>query len=217
MAVFIGRLSFFHLTTGRYSFIIYLIDISGGDIVLLDYIALGMVLHKALTGYDIKKEIAAGVGNFYTASYGSLYPALKKLTDKGYLTMTEQSQGNRLKKYYAATEAGRAAFLAWLSSPFDPSSGSVLPRIYFFYELPEEMRKRKLQEYELHYQQVFQKLKAMEKHFSTAANDSEYFELSTLYLGLQHMQDSLRWFRHVREERPLSEFIQGDFERRNES
>ena len=186
---------------------------------MLDYIALGMVLHKALTGYDIKKEIEAGVKNFYTASYGSLYPALKKLTDKGYLTMTEQSQGNRLKKYYAATALGRSAFLEWLSSPFDPSShsGSVLPKIYFFAELPEEMRKRKLQEYELYYQQVLRKFEAMEKHFSATADDSEYFELSTLYLGLQHMQDSLRWLRHIREKRPLSEFVQGDFERRNES
>ena len=83
---------------------------------MLDYIALGMVLDEALTGYDIKKEIEAGVGNFYTASYGSLYPALKKLSDKGYLTMTEQLQGNRVKKYYEATERGKATVALPLSA-----------------------------------------------------------------------------------------------------
>ena len=77
---------------------------------MLDYIALGMVLDEALTGYDIKKEIEAGVGNFYTASYGSLYPALKKLSDKGYLTMMEHLHGSRIKKYYVATALGKAAF-----------------------------------------------------------------------------------------------------------
>jgi len=176
---------------------------------MLDYIALGMVLDEALTGYDIKKEIEAGVGNFYTASYGSLYPALKKLSDKGYLTMTEHLHGNRVKKYYEATDLGRTAFLEWLSSPFDPnsSSDSLLARIYFFGVLPEDLRKQQLQEYELYHQQLLRKLEVMERHFSTSADDSEYFELSTLYLGLQHLQDSIRWFQHIREKKPLSAFL----------
>ena len=50
---------------------------------MLDYIILGMVLNEDLTGYDIKKFIENGIGVFYKASYGSLYPALKKLTEKG--------------------------------------------------------------------------------------------------------------------------------------
>ena len=178
---------------------------------MLDYIALGMVLDEALTGYDIKKEIEAGVGNFYKASYGSLYPALKKLTDKGYLTMSEQLRGNRVKKYYGATELGKASFLEWLASPFDPHSGSdsLLARIYFFGVLPNDIRKRQLREYELYHEQVLRKLQAIEaKESAWIADDRDYFEMSTLYLGLQHLQDSIRWFRHISEQRPLSEFIQ---------
>ena len=64
---------------------------------MFDYITLGMVLREELTGYDIKKKIESGIGNLYKASHGSLYPALNKLTDKGYLVMTEQMQGNRKK------------------------------------------------------------------------------------------------------------------------
>jgi len=182
---------------------------------MLDYIALGMVLDEALTGYDIKKEIEAGVGNFYTASYGSLYPALKKLTDKGYLRMTEQSHGHKLKKYYEATKLGKSAFLEWLSSPFDPSSrsDSLLARIYFFGELPGDVRNQHLLDYESYHRQVLRKLEAMEKHFSASADESDYFELSTLYLGLQHLQDSIRWFGHIREQKPLCEFLQSGSER----
>lgn len=176
---------------------------------MLDYIALGMVLDETLTGYDIKKEIEAGVGNFYTASYGSLYPALKKLTAKGYLTMSEQIHGNRTKKYYIATELGKSAFLEWLSTPFDPSSGSdsLLARIYFFGELPEDIRNQQLAEYELYHQQILRKLQVIEQMFSISTDDNDYYELSTLYLGLQHLQDSIRWFRHIIEQKPLSEFI----------
>jgi len=179
---------------------------------MLDYITIGMVLNEAQTGYDIKKDIETGVGNFYKASYGSLYPALKKLTDKGYLTMTEQTHGNRLKKYYAATEAGKSVFLEWLSSPIDLSSNSdsLLARIYFFGELPEDIRKQQLQEYERYHQQLLRKLAVLEERFAAEVmDDRDYFELSTLYLGLQHLQDSIRWFQHISEKKPLSEFVRG--------
>jgi len=181
---------------------------------VLDYIAMGMVLHEPLTGYDIKKEIQAGVGNFYAASYGSLYPALKKLTDKGYLTVTEHAQGKRKKKYYEATELGKAAFIEWLSLPYDPnSSDPVVARIYFFGELPADIRKRQLQDYEQHQLQVLHKLEAMEKRFAISVpTDREYFELCTLYLGLQQVHDAVRWFRYINKRRPLPEFIRKDDE-----
>ena len=187
---------------------------------MLDYIAIGMVFDEALTGYDIRREIETGIGNFYKASYGSLYPALKKLADKGYLTMTEQLQGNKLKKYYQATDLGKEAFLEWLSSPFDlsSSSDSLLARIYFFSVLPEDLRKQQLQAYELYYQQLLRKLQTLEKRFSASiADDRDYFEMSTLYLGLQHLEDSLRWFRHIGAQKPFSEFIRTDQERNIES
>ena len=185
---------------------------------MLEYIAMGMVLHEALTGYDIKKEIEAGIGNFYSASHGSLYPALKKLTDKGYLTLTEQPYGNRIKKYYEATESGKAAFLEWLSSPFDPNSrsDSLLARIYFFGELPEDLRERQLREHELFYQQTLRRLQALEESLSVS-DDIDYFEMSTLYLGLGYLQDCIRWLRHIRERKPLSAFLRDDFERKDES
>jgi len=177
---------------------------------MLDYIAMGMVLDEALTGYDIKREIEAGVGNFYKASYGSLYPALKRLTDKGYLTRTEQLHGNRMKKYYEATGLGKAAFLEWLSSPFESNSGtdSILARIYFFGVLPADIRRQRLQEYELYYQEILRKLQSIKTRFSASiVDDRDYFEMSTLYLGLQHIQDSIRWFQYIRAQKPLSDFI----------
>ena len=36
---------------------------------MIDYIVLGMVQDEALTGYDVKKWIESGIGNFYKASY----------------------------------------------------------------------------------------------------------------------------------------------------
>lgn len=64
---------------------------------MLESIILGMVSDNDFTGYDIKKLIENGIGVFYKASYGSLYPALKRLTDKGCLTTYEKPQGGRKK------------------------------------------------------------------------------------------------------------------------
>ena len=177
---------------------------------MIEYVVMGMVLHKPLTGYDIKKEIEAGIGNFFKSSYGNLYPALKKLTDKGYLTLTEQTQVDRLKKYYMATELGKAAFIEWLTSPLDPGSVTVslLTKIFFFGELSEDIRTQELSKYELHMQQTLQQLREMEKQFSIPDMDSRhYFEMSTLYYGIMNAQSMIQFLKHIGEQKPLSEIV----------
>jgi DNA-binding PadR family transcriptional regulator len=179
---------------------------------MLGYIALGMVLDEALTGYEIKQEIEL-VDDFYKASYGSLYPSLKKMTEKGYLTMNEELDGNRLKKYYLATEQGRKFFIEWLSTPLDlsKSQDSVLIKIYFFGSLPEATRKQLLGEYELYYQKKLYKLKEMEKQFSDIAGDPDkYFMFSTLYFGLQRYKDNIRWLKHISEKKALADYVRKD-------
>ena len=177
---------------------------------MIEYVVMGMVLHKPLTGYDIKKEIETGIGNFYKSSYGNLYPALKKLTDKGFLTLTEQTHVDRLKKYYLATELGKTAFLEWLTSPLDPGyeSISLLIRVFFFGELSEDIRTQELHKHELYIQQRLQQLQEMEKQFSKPNMDSRYYyEMSTLYHGIMFIQGTMRWLKHIREQKPLSEII----------
>jgi len=177
---------------------------------MFEYIVLGMVLNEQRTGYDIKKEIDAGIGNFYRASYGSLYPALKKLTDKGYLTMNEQSHGSRVKKYYKATDAGATEFLKWLSVSFDPNADATvsLAKIFFFGELPDDVRNKILGEYEFYIGQGLRRLREIEEcHAHLIENDRDYYEIATLYYGLLNTISSLRWIKHIKEKRPFSELL----------
>jgi DNA-binding PadR family transcriptional regulator len=41
-------------------------------------------------------------------SYGTLYPALHKMQAEGLLAREDRREGGRIRKYYAATPAGRA-------------------------------------------------------------------------------------------------------------
>ena len=182
---------------------------------MIDYVITGIILHKPLTGYDIKKEIETGIGNFYKSSYGNLYPALKRLTDQGYLTLAQETHVDRLKKYYMATELGKSAFLKWLTSPIDKSTltVSVLTRIFFFAELPKDMRDKQLQEYEQHFQQIISEYKQMAQQFAATGQDiTDYHGVSTLYYGLQTAQGMIRWLKHIKAEKPLASLITSEGE-----
>ncbi|SLN76878.1 PadR family transcriptional regulator [Oceanibacterium hippocampi] len=75
-------------------------------------LCLGLLTLKEATGYEIKKTFEGPLSHFYEASYGSIYPALNKLTEEGLLTCDQQAQDKRPdKKVYSVTSAGKLAFM----------------------------------------------------------------------------------------------------------
>lgn len=85
-------------------------------------ICLGVLSLGDATGYEIKKTTAEGAfAQIYEASYGSIYPALNRLTEEGLVTCRAESQENRPdKKVYSITQKGREAFRnALLKRPAD--------------------------------------------------------------------------------------------------
>ena len=82
-------------------------------------ICLGILTRGDATGYEIKKLFEDdGYQHFVEASFGSIYPALNRLTDEGYVSVREESQEKRPdRKVYSITPAGRTAFIASLLKP----------------------------------------------------------------------------------------------------
>ena len=61
-----------------------------------------------LHGYGVARRIEETSRNQITLNYGTLYPALLKLEQEGFIKATwGQSDNNRKAKYYALTAAGR--------------------------------------------------------------------------------------------------------------
>ena len=81
-------------------------------------LCLGVLTLGDASGYEIKKAFEdSPVGDFMEASYGSIYPALTKLTEEGLVTCDERAQEGRPdKKVYSITVKGREVFLAAMSS-----------------------------------------------------------------------------------------------------
>jgi transcriptional regulator len=62
----------------------------------------------ALHGYGIARRIEETSRNRLTLNYGTLYPALLKLEQEGFIKAEwRQSENNRRAKFYALTASGR--------------------------------------------------------------------------------------------------------------
>ena len=81
-------------------------------------VCLGMLTDGEASGYDLKKYFESSFGHFFSAGYGSIYPALASLAAKGLVSCQCIPQdGKPDRKVYSITEAGREALLAELDDP----------------------------------------------------------------------------------------------------
>ena len=175
---------------------------------MLEYIILGMLLDGERTGYEVRGRIEAGVGMFYRASWGSLYPTLERLAARGDVEARGEAGPGRARRFYRATEQGRAAFDAWLREPLDDGRGNRthLAKVYFFDRLDASARRNQLLGYEHAMERQLAELERLAQRFGAAEDaGAHYYKMSTLWYGIGVLRESLRWCRRAREGRPFSE------------
>jgi PadR family transcriptional regulator, regulatory protein PadR len=74
----------------------------------LDLLILKAVATGELHGLGVSRRIEQMTGGTFVVQPGSLFPALHRLGEAGWLTSTWQpSENNRRAKYYTLTRAGR--------------------------------------------------------------------------------------------------------------
>ncbi|MBE1877929.1 PadR family transcriptional regulator [Myceligenerans pegani] len=59
---------------------------------VLEIAVLGLLNEAPLHGYELRKRLSLALGTFRALSYGSLYPALRKLVQRGLITAVEGDQ-----------------------------------------------------------------------------------------------------------------------------
>lgn len=83
----------------------------------IDYVILGLLSHEDLTGYEIKKRMDISLKYFWGASYGSIYPALGDLVERGLTNRRDGEENGRNKIIYSITDEGRNCLKEWLQLP----------------------------------------------------------------------------------------------------
>jgi DNA-binding PadR family transcriptional regulator len=77
---------------------------------------LGLIAFGLHTGYEIKAFVDKTTRYFWAASYGQIYPELKRLEEQGLVVGRSEPSGGRARTVYELTEAGDAALKGWLAS-----------------------------------------------------------------------------------------------------
>ncbi len=83
-------------------------------------VILGMIAFGRQTGYDIKQFVDKSTRHFWAASYGQIYPELRRLEEQGLITGTPEPTGGRARTVYELTDTGRTALGEWLEPEADP-------------------------------------------------------------------------------------------------
>jgi DNA-binding PadR family transcriptional regulator len=81
------------------------------------YVILGMISREPRSGYEIKSVVDNTTRFFWAASYGQIYPELKRLSEAGLVEGIDASRGDRKRTVYAITADGEAELKDWLRRP----------------------------------------------------------------------------------------------------
>jgi PadR family transcriptional regulator, regulatory protein AphA len=155
------------------------------------YIVLGL-LNAAGEGtpYDLKRMVAASIGNFWSLQHAQLYTEPERLAAAGLLT-EKREEGGRRRKRYALTKAGRAALKAWLASPTGEMTELRDPGLLqlFFGADPGRLAEAQLETHRV-------KLEEYEGIHANLPDDPSGVRLA-LEAGIAHEREWLRFWRRL--------------------
>jgi PadR family transcriptional regulator AphA len=103
-------------------------------------VVLGLLSKRPLSGYDIKAIVDRSTRFFWAASYGQIYPELRRLEADGLIEGKDTPTGERRRRVYELTPDGRKALVEWLLGPtvtIELRDESLL-RLFFGDALPTE-------------------------------------------------------------------------------
>ena len=103
----------------------------------LELALLGLLSQKPQSGYDLRKGFADSPMRHFSDSPGSIYPALRRLKARKWVTAEREKGNARRREVFHIAQAGKTALIAWLRKPFDRSDvihrlDTLLLRFAFF-------------------------------------------------------------------------------------
>ena len=136
------------------------------------HLCLGALSLQDGTGYDIKKLFESAFSHFQNASYGSIYPSLKKLEEDGSVNChIEPGDKHPDRKLFRITEQGKKRFIEELVNA--PASEVIrsdfLVLMFFAHLLPTAVLEKKLEEIGEHYRQELNYLESIKDNCGMSA------------------------------------------------
>jgi DNA-binding PadR family transcriptional regulator len=166
-------------------------------------VILGFLRGRPQYGYEIKQMIEHVMGDWTDIAFGSIYYALGKLAEEGYVEKvgTEQEGGRPSRTVYQITDAGREEFVRLLREVWDDVERQTFDfdvGLSFMSALPIDEVKGYLGKRITHLEHVLQYLDAHQAEELADADHVPTHLASTVFdHHRRHLQAELDWTRKL--------------------
>jgi len=162
------------------------------------YAILGVLSQGPMSGYDIKKFIELSISNFWSESYGQIYPILKQLTEEGLTSShTEKQEGKPERYIYTLTDKGWDALREWLSEPAEYTVGriEILLKLFFGRHTTVSTNIEHVQQFRALQVALLHKYAEIEKRINEVCLDEaeRLYSLITLNYGRHESEALIGW------------------------
>jgi DNA-binding PadR family transcriptional regulator len=161
-------------------------------------VVLGMLSLGPRSGYDIKRVVDRSTRFFWAASYGQIYPELRRLEQDGLIEGEDAPSGGRSRRVYKLTKAGRDALREWLfgSTVTIELRDESLLRLFFADFLPREEALVLLEGRKRGHEEYLQILREIER--LPGGKDPDFVDL-VLRWGIEFNEWGAQWCeKHLR-------------------
>jgi PadR family transcriptional regulator AphA len=145
------------------------------------YVILGMLSWRPMSGYDVKAMVDLSTRFFWAASYGQIYPELRRLAEAGLVEGEPQPESGRRRTQYALTAEGRRVLDDWLAT--EPQTLEMrdegLLKLFFAGSAPGTARQT-LAAKRRHHEAIVKRLRSIEE-----TGKAEGFALTVLRYGIE--------------------------------
>ncbi len=154
---------------------------------------LGLLKDVPLHGYELKRRLESIIGYFGKVSYGSLYPMLRKLEERGHVTKTVEDPSDQRRIVYQITREGEARFLELMRDPGAPFTLKML----FFQSIPISERRKLLEQQRDEWARKLDERQHMGAQITGRVTDR--YQVALLARSLGHLERDLAWIQNLLE------------------
>ncbi|HWC80205.1 MAG TPA: PadR family transcriptional regulator [Pseudonocardiaceae bacterium] len=175
---------------------------------MVEFAILGLLHEAPMHGYELRKRLADLLGAFRAFSYGSLYPALKRLQRAGLIEeettsadppedrAAARSWGRRARKVYQLTPHGKERFAVLLADggpqTWDDDGFGV--HMAFFSRTSAEVRMRIL---EGRRRRVEERREGLRSALARAGEQIDRYTRELHRMGLESSEREVRWLNEL--------------------
>ncbi len=162
---------------------------------ILELAVLGLLKERSMHGYELRKQLSAKLGPLWHVSWGSLYPALRRLARQGAVDKVAESSPTRgpgrNKTVYRITAVGEELFDGLLREPgAAPDPELFALKVAFFRYLQPEMRVAMLERRRIYLQDKLMQFKSNLRDYRERIDS---YALVLQDHGMAVVEDDIEW------------------------